>query len=115
MLYLARCAVREKVNDICMQITQGTWDESSLPHISPRSLADVSSYENAKDAVARFFVDVDWNEIRGYANSVPSTTQERLRRPFDVARHLADYNLAKLAIGSFMNNEPLGRKTVRAI
>ena len=115
MLYLARCAVREKVNDICMQITQGTWDESSLPHISPRSLADVSSYENAKDAVARFFVDVDWNEIRGYADSVPSTTQERLRRPFDVARHLADYNLAKLAIGSFMNNEPLGSKTIRTV
>lgn len=115
MLYLARCAVREKVNDICMQITQGTWDESNLPDIGPRSLADVSSYEDAKDAIARFFVDVDWNEIRGYADSVPSTTQERLRRPFDMARHLVDYNLAKLAIGSFMNNEPLGRKTVRAV
>lgn len=110
MLYLARCAVREKVNDICMQIARGTWDESSLPEISPRSLADVSSYEDAKEAIARFFVDVGWDEVRGYAQSIPSTTQERLRRPFDVARHLTDYNLAQLAIGSFMNSEPLGLK-----
>lgn len=101
MLYLARCAVREKVNDICMQIVQGTWDELDTPEISPRSLAYVSTYEDAKDAVARFFVNIDWDAIRGYANSVPSITQERLRRPFDVSRHLVDYSLAKLAVSSF--------------
>jgi len=113
MLYLSRCAVREKVNEICMQITQNTWDESNLPAIDPRSMTDVRTYKDASSAISRFFVDVDWDDIRGYANSVPSTTQERLRQPFDVALHLTDYSLAKLAIGSFMVNEPLGLRSAR--
>lgn len=110
MLYLARCAVREKVNEICMQIVQNTWSESGLPEVSPRSLAYVMTYDDAKDAISRFFADVNWDEIRGYTESIPSTTQEKLRQPFDMSRHLADYRLAKLAMGSFMADEPLGLK-----
>lgn len=111
MLYLTRCAVREKVNEICMQIVQNTWSESSLPEVSPRSLAYVTTYDDAEDAISRFFADINWDEIRGYADSVPSTTQEKLRQPFDMSRHLADYKLAKLAMGSFMVDEPLGLKS----
>lgn len=110
MLYLTRSAIREKVNEICMQIVQNNWNEANLHMTSPRSLSYVATYEDAKDATSKFFVDVNWDEIKGYADSVPSTTQEKLRQPFDVSRHLADYSLAKLAIGSFMIDDPLDRK-----
>lgn len=115
MLYLTRCAVREKVNEICMQVVRNEWCESTLPTGILHSLSSVATYEDARNTISRFFTDVNWDELRGYAGSVPSTTQERLRQPFDVSRHLIDYRLAKLAIGSFMVDEPLGYKVSRKV
>ena len=110
MLYLCRCAVRERVNEICLRVVRGDWEEADLPEIDPRSMMDVQTYEDATKAVSRFFLDVNWDDVLGYAITAPSTTQERLRQPFDMTRHLADYSLANIAISSFKADEPVGAK-----
>lgn len=114
MLYLCRCAVRQQVNEICSQIVQGTWDEkTAFDQQNMMSLMDVRTYDDACRAASRFFVNVDWNDIRGFGVTSTPTTQEKLRRPFDVGRHMADFGLAKLAIASFMLEEPVNLRSHR--
>jgi hypothetical protein len=110
MLYLCRCAVRQRVNEICMKIAKETWNEADIPTHDRISLMDVRSYEDAYAAVSRFFAEVDWSEIQGFSVGPPATTQERLRQPFDMSRHLSNYDLAKAAIATFMADDPMGFK-----
>lgn len=110
MLYLCRCAIRQHVNEICMKIAKGTWTEQDIPQAKKISLMDVRTYHDARSAVLRFFEDIDWDSIQGFAINAPATTQERLRQPFDMTRHLANYELAKTAISTFMTDEPMGFK-----
>lgn len=108
MLYLCRSAVRQQVNEICLRIAQGTWSEEDIVGQTPISLMDVRDYQDAQTAVQRFFKDIDWEDINGYAIGAPPTTQEKLRRPFSLEPHLADYRLARAAIATFMSDEPAG-------
>ena len=86
----------------------GTWVKDDVIQNEKKSLMEVRTYQDAYSATTRFFEDIDWNDIQGFAISAPPTTQEMLRRPFDVSRHLADYSLAKTAITNFMIDEPTG-------
>ena len=108
MLYLSRCAVRQTVNEICMKMAMGTWTKKDLPEVNKVSLMGVRNYDDALKSVPRFFENVDWESIKNYAVNAPATTQDNNRRPFDMTHHLADYNLAKIAIATFMIDEPLG-------
>lgn len=85
-------------------------EEQDVPTNEQISLINVRDYQDAYIAVSRFFENIDWDSIQSFAIDPPATTQERFRRPFDMAHHLADYNLAKTAILSFMFDEPVGSK-----
>lgn len=39
--------------------------------LGPRGLSYVATYEDAKDTTSKFFVDVNWDEIKGYAEFAP--------------------------------------------
>jgi len=108
MLYLCRCAIRQQVNEICTSITQGAWDKKDMVDMTTLNLMDVRNYQDAQEAVQRFFKDIDWGDIKDFAVGAPPTTQEKLRRPFDLAPHLMDYGLARAAIATFMTYEPTG-------
>lgn len=114
MLYLCRSAIRQQVNEICMSIAEGTWDGKDMINTTQLSLMDVRNYQDAQEAVRRFFSDIDWGEIQGFADGAPPTTQEKLRQPFNLAPHLADYGLARAAIATFMSDEPTGHRQFTA-
>lgn len=101
MLYLSRCAVREKVNSICLDIASGEWDQSKLGEVDPISMQDIKNYADACRAISRFFVDIDWGLIEGLKDGPPPVTQERLRQPFDVEKIMSDHNLLQIALDSF--------------
>jgi hypothetical protein len=94
MLYLTRCAVREKVNQVCYDIATGVWNTEKLGETYPISMGSIAVYGDAKKAISRFFLDVDWNAITGTATSPPPITQERLRQPFSLYPYLHDRRLA---------------------
>jgi len=110
MLYLCRSAVRQQVNEICMSIARGVWDEKDVMNAEKTSLMDVRNYQDARIATQRFFADIDWADIKNFAVGAPPTTQEKLRRPFDLAPHFADYGLARASIAAFASDEPAGFK-----
>ena len=107
MLYLTRCAVRAKVNDICMEITIKNWDQSKLGALNPISMEAISTYADAEKAISRFFVSIDWDDIQGFAGEPPSTTQERLRTPFDMEPYMLNSHLAKTVYSSLGISEPM--------
>lgn len=98
MLYLSRCAVRERVNQICYDIASSRWDINSLGSLHPISMSDVRTFQDARLAISRFFVGIDWGDVTGFAMGPPPVTQERLRQPFNFERHLQDKKLAQSAI-----------------
>ena len=75
---------------------------------------DVRNYQDAQEAIQRFFNDIDWSEIKSFATDAPPTTQEKLRRPFNLAPHFADYGLARAAITAFISDEPTGHNRFTA-
>ena len=95
MLYLSRCAIRERVNQICFDIATNEWNINNLGEVNPTSMRDVRTFQDAKLAISRFFVDVDWDDVTGFAVGPPPVTQEHLRRPFNFERHLQDRKLAQ--------------------
>lgn len=101
MLYLARCAVRERVNQICYDIVTNEWDLDSLGEVDPMSMSDVRTFRDAKRAISRFMVNVNWEDVTGFAVGPPPVTQERLRQPFNFERHLRDGKLAQSVMKSF--------------
>lgn len=100
MLYLARCAVREKVNQSCYDIVTNEWNIDSLGEIHPISMNDVRTFQDAKKAISRFMMNVDWDDVAGFAVGPPPVTQERLRQPFNFERHLQDGKLAQSVMKS---------------
>lgn len=112
MLYLCRAAIRQKVNEICRNIVDNTLNENAVQQTSDMSLMNVRNYKDAQEAVQRFFSDIDWDDIKGFAVGAPPTTQERLRRPFDLSPHLSDYRLARSAVSTFVRDEPSGLKSI---
>jgi len=114
MLYLCRSAVRQQVNEICKSIAQGTWNKKDMTDTTAFSLMDVRNYRDAQEAIQRFFKDIDWDDIEGFAVGAPPITQEKLRQPFDLAPHLMDYRLARAAIATFATNEPTGLRRFNA-
>lgn len=105
MLYLSRCAIRNKVNEICMSITKGEWQESNLKGDYLESFMDVKTYKDAELAVSRFFTGIDWDDICGYSLSPPPTTQEALRKPFCMDSYKSSIDLAHIAILRLKLNE----------
>lgn len=104
MLYLCRCAIRERVNNICLDIVNNNYNTRTVA-AERYSLMNIRNYNHAKVAVEYFFNDVDWNDILGFSINPPTVTQEKLRRPFDATKHLADFSIAKAAITAFeLNN-----------
>ena len=95
MLYLARCAVRTAVSDICHNIVAGNWSPDNLPTLNPISMNKVKKYADAQAAVSRFFIDVEWDEVLDYSIKPPTPTQERFRVPIDLTPHLKDPKLSK--------------------
>ena len=105
MLYLCRCAIREKVNNICLDIVNDNYDIKAIT-AERYSLMNIRNYNHAKIAIEYFFNNVDWDDILGFSISPPTVTQEKLRKPFDVTKHLADFSIAKAAIMAFeLNNQ----------
>lgn len=101
MLYLSRCAVREKVNNICLDIASGEWNNSKLGEIDPISMQDIKTYADACRGISRFFVDIDWDLVENSTNGPPTVTQERLRQPFKMDRVLSDEKLLKIVLENF--------------
>lgn len=110
MLYLARCAVRSMVNGICLDVVLDQWDETKLSGPDSIGMDTVTTYANANRAVSRFFIDVDWSDICGFAIGSPSITQERLRTPFDLAPHLTNKHLANVVFSSLGITNPLNKE-----
>lgn len=98
MLYLTRCAVRAKVNEICMKISKGIWQQSDLKEIYPLSMLDVKTYMDAEQAVSRFFLDIDWLDLEGFSVGPPPVTQERLRQPFNIDEHVRSNDSVRIAL-----------------
>jgi hypothetical protein len=109
MLYLTRCAVRKKVNEICFDIASDEWDISKLGELDPMSMHSVVTFADAKCAISRFFLDVDWDDVRGFAIGPPPTTQERLRNPFDLEQYMGDRRLAKYVFETLGIESPTGK------
>jgi hypothetical protein len=106
MLYLTRCAVRDQVNSICFDIVANEWDVAKLGETDPMSMHDVVTFADAKRAISRFFLDVDWDDVCGFAVGPPPTTQERLRSPFDLGPYMADRRLAKYVFDTLGISSP---------
>lgn len=100
MLYLMRCAVRKRVNEICLDIASHTWDVTKLGEINPMSMSDVMTYQDAQQAASRFFLSVDWDDVIGTTSGPPPVTQELLRRPFNLDHHMFDRHLARAVFDS---------------
>jgi len=101
MLYLCRCAVRDKVNGICMSIALGLGGPSELGELEPISMREVNTYADACRAISRFFMNIDWAEVEGFAVGPPPVTQEKLRQPFDMGLYMSNGKLARIAFESF--------------
>lgn len=101
MLYLSRCAVRDRVNSICMDITKGVWKSLEFEGIDPISMQEVKTYADAQRAISRFFLDIDWESIMGFAIDSPPTTQQELRQPFDVSSYISGEGFEQIVFESF--------------
>ncbi len=93
MLYLSRCAIRERVNTICRDIALKQWNPSALPQVDPRSMQDIHTISDARKICSRFFIDVNWDQILGNSKGAPSITQIELRQPIPLDDYLQDAQL----------------------
>jgi hypothetical protein len=100
MLYLTRCAVREKVNQICFDIVTDQWSVDKLGPIEPMGMNQIVTYEDAKKAICRFFLDIDWDKVQDSKSGPPLPTQERHRRPVDLNTHMKIRALARAVVDS---------------
>lgn len=82
MLYLMRCALRVRVDELCTRMARGLDVRVEEP-ASPE-LSNVHTYEQTRQAVDRFLAGVDFDSVRHFSRSAPSVTQERMREPIDV-------------------------------
>lgn len=108
MLYLARCAIRSQVDEVCRGIVLEQWDETKLPELNPMSMHEVTSYADAKSATSRFFIDVDWADVQGFAIQAAPTTQEDFRAPIDLAPYLSHKRFGGIILESLGVLTPSG-------